>query len=159
MSMNTAFDPKTFLESTFNEASSTERIPVPAGEHNAVIEKVDCRAWQGKQDPSKSGLALDVTYALDSEAARQATGREKVTVTQGIMLDLTASGALDFSKGKNVDLGRLRDAVGLNVPGQPFGFLMLQGKVCKVVVGHKPSTKPGARPGDVFENVDAVVKL
>lgn len=152
------FDPKQFLEGTFNEASSTERIPIPAKEYTAVIESVDCRAWVGKQDPSKSGLALDVVYNIDDAEAKTLTGRDKLTIQQGIMLDLTPAKGLDFSKGRNVELGRLREAAGLNEPGKPFGFRMLQGRVVKVMVGHQPSTRPGARPGDVFENVVAVAR-
>lgn len=153
-----AFDPKAFLDMSFNEASSTERIPIPAQEHLAVISKVEVRAWTGKQDPSKSGLALDVTYEIDNPAVKELLGRDKVSIMQGIMLDLTPTGGLDFSKGKNVELGRLRDACGLNTPGAPFSFRMLEGKPVKILVGHAPSTRPGARPGDVYENVNGVVK-
>lgn len=149
------FDPKAFLDMTYNEANDTKRIPVPAGEHVAIITKVDTRTWQGREDPSKSGIALDVTYEIDSPQVKEALGRDKVTVTQGIMLDLTAEGMLDNGKGKNVDLGKLREATGLNVAGQPFGFRMLEGKVVKVLVVHDPSTK---NPGEVFSNVRAVTK-
>lgn len=150
-----AFDPKAFLDITVNEANSTERIPVPAGEHVAVIEKVDIRS--GNKD-GKDWAFLDVTYNIDSPEVKAAVGRDKVTLTQGVSLDFTPTGGLDFSKGRNVQLGRLRDSVGLNEAGKPFGFRMLEGKVLKIVVGHTPSTRPGARPGDVFENVNGFVK-
>ena len=156
--MASAFDPKQFLDMQFNDANSTQRIPIPAQEHVAVIEKVETRAWQGKADPSKSGLALDVTYTIDDPNVKALLGRDKVTVTQGIMLDITPTGGLDFSKGRNVQLGRVREACGLNTPGAPFGFRMLEGKVVKIVVGHRPSDRPGAQTGDVFEDVNAVVK-
>lgn len=153
------FDPKQFLDANYSESNDTKLIPVPVGEYTAVVEKVDTRAWQGRKDPSKSGIALDVVWAIDDPAVKEATGREKVTVTQGIMLDLTPAGGLDFSRGKNVQLGRLREALGLNQPGQPFGFRMLEGKVAKVVIGHRPAEGANARPGDVFADVTAVVKL
>lgn len=150
------FDPKQFLDATFTEASSTERIPVPQGEHRAVITAVDIRS--GNKD-GKDWSFLDVTYDIDDQAVKDKLGRDKVVLTQGIGLDFTPTGGLDFAKGRNVNLGRLRDSVGLNVPGAPFGFRMLIGKPLKIVVGHSPSTRPGAQPGDVFENVNAFVKI
>lgn len=147
------FDPAAFLDMTFNEANSTQRIPVPAQEHVVVIEKVATRKWTKRDDPSKSGLALDITYLIDDPAVKTLLGRDKVTVVQGIMLDLTESGALDFGKGKNTELGRLREATGLNAPGQPFGFRMLEGKVLKVLVSHRVD-------GDrIYEDVKGTIKM
>lgn len=152
------FDPAAFLDATLTESNSLVTVPIPVGEHLAVIEKVSTRAWQGKQDPSKSGIALDVQYIIDSPAVKEVLGRDKVTVTQGLMLDLTESGSLDMGKGKNVQLGRLRDACGLNVAGAPFNFRMLEGKPVKVVIGHRPSDRPSDPPGTVFSDVNGVVK-
>lgn len=152
---NSMFDPKTLLDATTTEANSTVRVPVDAGEHVAVIGEVAIRS--GNKD-GRDWAFLDVTYEIDSPELKAKLGRDKISLTQGVGLDFTPTGGLDYSKGKNVMLGRLREAVGLNVPGQPFGFRMLQGKVVKILVNHKPSTKPGAQPGDVFENVDAFAK-
>lgn len=150
-----AFDPKLLLDATTDQANSTERIPVPAGEHLSVIENVDVRA--GNKD-GKDWAFLDVTYNIDSQQVKETLGRQKVVLTQGIGLDFTPTGGLDYSKGRNVNLGRLREATGLNVPGQPFSFRMLVGKPLKIVVNHSPDTRPTARPGDVFENVNGFVK-
>jgi hypothetical protein len=149
--MQSAFDPKAFLDVVVTEQGSTVVTPVPPGEHIAIIEKVDTRAWQAK-DGSSSGIALDVTYNIDSPAVKEALGRSKVTVTQGIMLDLTDGGALDMGKGKNVTLNRLREAVDLNVAGKPFSFRMLEGKVVKINVQHRPD-------GDrIYNDVKGVVR-
>mgnify|MGYP001618535890 FL=1 len=148
--MASKFDAQTFLSTTFNESNSTKRAPVPAGEWTSLIEKVNVRSWQSK-DGTKSGLALDVTHNLDDAAVKQAMERDKVTITQGIMLDLTANGTLDMGKGKNVQLGRLREATGLNVAGQPFSFPMFEGKVVKVKVSHKPDPREGAAPDDILD--------
>lgn len=150
------FDPKQFLETTFSEANSTQRTPIPAKQLRSVISGVDIRS--GNKD-GKDWSFLDVTYDIDDPEVKALLGRDKVTLTQGIGLDFTPNGGLDFSKGRNVNLGRLRDAVGLNVAGQPFGFRMLVGKPLNIVVTHSPSTRPGAQPGDVFENVSAFVKI
>lgn len=152
---NSAFDPKSFLDVTVTDANSTIRVPVPAREHMSVISAVDIRS--GNKD-GKDWAFLDVTYDIDDAAVKAELGRDVIKLTQGVSLDFTPNGGLDFSKGRNVNLGRLREAVGLNKPGEPFGFRMLVGKPVKIVVGHSPSTRPGAQPGDVFENVNAWVK-
>ena len=53
------------------------------------------------------------------------------------MLDLTPSGSLDTSKGKNIGLGRLREAVGQNKPGQAFSFQNLPGLMAKITIKHR----------------------
>lgn len=153
---NSAFDPKTLLDATVTEATSTERIPVPAGEHLSVIEEVNVRS--GNKD-GKDWAFLDVTYNIDSPEVKEKLGRAKVTLTQGIGLDFTPQGGLDFSKGRNVNLGRLREAVGLNVTGQPFSFRLLAGRPIKILVSHSPDSRPQARPGDVFENVSGFTRV
>lgn len=155
--MQSAFDPKAFLDVQTTEQGSTISVPIPVGEKLAVVEKVDTRTWQSK-DGSKSGLALDVTWLIDDPATKALLGRDKVVVTQGLMIDLTESGAIDMGKGRNIALNRVRESVGLNEPGKPFSFRMLEGKVAKVVIGHRPSERPQDPPGTVFSDVVGVVR-
>lgn len=147
------FDPTTFLDMSTTDANSTQSVPVPVGEYMAVVSKVDARPWQSKQDPTKSGMALDLLWEIDDSAVKEALGRDKVTVKQGVMLDLTEAGGLDMGKGKNVGLGRLREATNLNQPGQAFSFRMLEGRMAKVSVTHRID-------GDnVYAEVKQVAKL
>lgn len=150
------FDPNTFLEMTVEDSNSTVMIPVPAGEFTGIIDKIDCRSWTSKKDPSKSGMTLDITWTVDDANVKELLGRDKVTVRQGIMLDLTDAGGLDMGKGKNVSLGRLREAVDLNQAGQPFSFKMLPGRMAKIVVSHRPNDQ---NPEQIFAEVNAVAKL
>lgn len=150
------FDPNAFLEMTVEESNSTVSIPVPAGEFVGIVDKVDVRTWTSKKDPSKSGMTLDVLWAVDDSAVKELLGREKVTVKQGIMLDLTDAGGLDMGKGKNVGLGRLREALDLNEPGKPFGFKMLPGRVGKIVVEHRSDPD---KPDVIYAEVKAVAKI
>ena len=154
--MSQMFDPNTFMDMTVQDANSTVSVPVPAGEYIAFIETVAARQWNSKDDPSKAGMALDVTWNIDDQNVKQLLERDKVTVKQGIMLDVTEHGGLDMGKGKNVGLGRLREAVGLNNPGQPFGFKMLEGRPAKIVVSHRPDPK---QPEVIYAEVKAVAKL
>lgn len=150
------FDPNQFLDQQFTEANDTKLIPVPAGEFVAVTEEAKIVPWQSKDDPSKSGLKLQVTWAIDDEGVKGVTGRDKVTVRQEIMLDLNDAGMLDFGRGKNTRLGKLRDALNLNTPGQPFSFSMIAGRVARITVGHTPNPKD---PGEVYANVNAVARM
>lgn len=149
------FDPNAFLNLTITEANSTQSVPVPVGEYTAVIEKVEPRTWQSRDDASKSGVALDVFYSIDDSNVKALLGRDKITVKQGIMLDLTDGGGLDMGKGRNISLGRLRDATGLNVPGQPFSFAQLPGRAVRVRVKHRD----GKNPGEIYSEVEGVAKL
>lgn len=150
-----AFDPKTFLDLTVTEQGSTEIIPIPVGDYVALIEKVNTRAWQKRDDPSVNGIALDVTYNLElTSAVKEIIGRDKAVVTQGITLDLTESGGLDMGKGKNVGLNRLREAVGLNRAGAPFNFRMLEGQAVKIKLGHRAGDE-----GQIYHDVKAVSKV
>ena len=131
------FNPDQFLDMQIEGQNDTKIIPVPAGEYTAMIEEVKVRQWQSKADPLKSGLTLDVQWSIDDASVKELLGRDKVTVKQGIMLDLTDAGGLDMGKGRNIGLGRLREALDLNQPGRPFSFTMLTGRVGRVSVSHR----------------------
>lgn len=147
------FDAATFFGATTTEAGETKVTPVPVGEYPAVISKLAPRPWKSKEDPTKSGVALDVTWEIDDPAVRQFLNRDKVTVVQGLMLDLQDDGkTIDWGKGRNIALNRVRDAVGLNVAGQPFAIPMLQGRVARIRVIHEPYN------GEMYAKVGAVTK-
>lgn len=146
------FDPATFLDMQVTDAMSTASVPIPQGEYNAVVEKIETRAWKAK-DNSSSGIALDITWNIDDANVKALLARDKVTVRQGIMLDLNEQGGMDTGKGRNVSLGRLREALNLNKAGVPFSFRQLVGQVGKISVTQRPD-------GDqIYNDVKGVVKL
>lgn len=147
-----SFDPQAFLDSSVSGANDTKVIPVPVGEYMGIIEKVLPRQWQSK-DGSSSGIAIDIFWLVEDANVKSYLGRETVTCKQGIMLDTTASGSLDMSKGKNIGLGRLREAVGANDPSSNFSFSMLPGLSAKISVTHRISGE------DTFAEVKGVAKL
>ena len=147
-----AFDAQAFLDATTSEVNSTKVIPVPMGEYVGVIDKVTPRQWQSK-DGSQTGIALDVIWLIEDESVKEFLGRDSVTCKQGIMLDFTPQGTVDTSEGKNVGLGRLREAVGKNNPGESFSFNMLQGLMAKVSVHHR------VVGDDTFAEVKAVARM
>lgn len=144
-----SFDPQAFLDASITEVNDTKIIPVPMGEYLGVIEKMSPRQWQSK-DGTQSGIALDLVWIVEDQDVRDFLGRDTVTVKQGIMLDMLPSGGLDMSKGKNIGLGRLREAVGMNKPGEAFSFQNLPGQMAKITVKHRLVEE------DVFAEVKAV---
>lgn len=147
-----SFDAQSFLDASVSGTNDTKIVPVPVGEYMGVIDKVTPRQWQSK-DGSTTGIALDVFWLVEDQGVKEYLGRDTVNCKQGIMLDLTPQGGLDMSKGKNVGLGRLREAVGKNNPGEPFSFAMLPGSAAKISVAHRVAND------DVFAEVKQVAML
>jgi hypothetical protein len=115
--MSGVFDPDTFMQEEVEGANDTVYPTLPAGEYTGMISKVEPRQTEGKD--GKTFYPCDITWELMNVDPKILAdlGRDKATVRQSIFLDLTDSGTLDLGKGKNVQLGRLREAVGLNTGG------------------------------------------
>ena len=156
MSDNSIFDPDMLLNEQFAEANSTTRMPVPEGEYVGMVKDIKVRVVNSK-DGTRSFPVVDITWDLDDQNLREAMDRKEVTCRQGIMLDVTANGGLDMSKGKNVSLGRLREALNMNTPGQSFSFAMLPGAgPATVSVKHRHADND---PEIVYDEVKAVAKI
>jgi hypothetical protein len=136
------FNPETFLGTTHTEAADTSLLPVPEGEYTAVSSPISAESLRqfdirrGERAGTK-GMSLDVEWTVNDEEIKKLLGRTP-KVRQSIMLDLTADGnGIDFGKGRNVGLGRLRAALGQNQNGQPWNFSMLGNQVARVKVKHR----------------------
>jgi hypothetical protein len=152
--MSSTFDPAAFLDQSISGTLDTKMTPCPEGEFIAVIESVNPRPWNSK-DGTKAGVALDVLWANDDAGVKQQLGRDKILVKQGIMLDLDATGQrLDVSKGKNINLGRLREALDMNDASQPFSFNMLPGNAARARVTHRMDQNGE----DVYADIKMVTK-
>lgn len=147
-----SFDADAFLQSSITDALDTKVIPCPMGEFQGIVESIKPRQWQSK-DGTQTGIALDIFWLVEDEGVKAQLGRKEVKVKQGIMLDTTPQGGLDTAAGKNIGLGRLREAVNLNEPGQPFSFAMLPGLAAKIKVDHRIVGE------DTYAEVKAVAKL
>lgn len=133
-----AFDATAFVNTVYQDAASTEMINVPEGQYVGSITKLNPRSVQ---IDGEDRVVVDVTFEIQDMdgAVAAATGRDKNTVRMGLFLDMTGSGndqRLDLSRGRNVALGRLRDALGQNDPGKPWNFNNLIGGVCRIDVSH-----------------------
>jgi hypothetical protein len=150
------FDPNAILNSTITDANSTVAVPVPAGEFLAFLEELKIEPWQSKDDPTKAGLSFQGTWNIDDAGVKAQLERDKVTVRQQFYLDLTESGGLDMGKGKNVQLGKLREAFDMNKPGEPFSIMAMQGRPAKIVVAHRVNPK---NTEQIFAEVKAVARV
>jgi hypothetical protein len=125
------FNPDTFMNTEITDASATSFPTVPESEYIAFVKEIKPRS-------TDSGKAiLDLTWSIDDAAVEAATGMKNPTVRQSIFLDITESGGLDNGKGKNVALGRVREALNQNQAGKPWAPGMLIGGVAKITVKHR----------------------
>lgn len=128
------FDPNSFMAQTVDGELDTQVQLVPEGEYPAMIESIEAEkdfrhgiVGEGKKTAGATWANFSPRFVLQAPEVAAELGREKVVVAhEGIFLDLDSTGNLDFSKGKNVNLGQLRDAVGQNKPG-PWSFSNLSG--------------------------------
>lgn len=126
------FSPESFLDATITEPSATSFEPIPPGEYPAMIDEI--KFSNGTSKDGNQWSRLDIVWTIEDEALRERLGRKKLVSRQGIMLDFLDTGGLDMSKGRNINLGRLREAVDLNRAGEAFSFRMLQGRRAKVKI-------------------------
>lgn len=146
------FDPNAFMNASFSEANDTQYVQVPEGEYQATVDKVEAKVV-GTETPRP---ILNLSWKITDPAVQTATGRAENYVRQTIWLDVTEAGGLDFGKGKNVGLGKLREALGQNKPGQSWAPGMLVGGVAVVKVKHSIDRRDGVT---INAEVNAVTKL
>lgn len=132
------FDPQAFLDVSMEEALEKREV-LPVGDYTAVIGEVSARAWTGKKDPTKSGIAWDIPLTIDVPAELQASLglASTLTLKDSIMLDLTDGGTIDTGKGKNGRLRMYREALDMNKPGEGFSARKMQGQVLTVKISHE----------------------
>lgn len=136
----------------------TALMPHPEGEFTGQIgiEEKDIEIKQDTTAEGKAWAKLNLKiHTLDpSKDVENVMGR-KPTVMASFWLDLTDGGQLDVGKGRNITLGQLRDAVGLNVAGQPFRWRDLAGKTLRYRVKHT-AAKDGS--GRIYANAENFVR-
>ena len=155
--MTSQFDPNQFLDATTTEAL-IKRPPLPAGSSFiAEVGEIKAVSWQGKKDVTQSGIRFDVPLKIDvttdPAVVTALGGITSVTITDGIMVDTTDAGGIDMAPGKNAKLRRYREALGLNVPGQPFSPRAMQGRMIRVKIKHDPYE------GEIYDKIDSVAKV
>jgi hypothetical protein len=132
---DSTFSPEQFLQASYSQSTDTKLIPVPEGETMGQITKLLPRFGQGKE---KDRTILDVFWEVLDDNARQVTGQDHPQVRQSLFLDIGANGSIDMSRGKNVQLGKLREALGQNADGKPWAPSMMMGGMARLSIKQRP---------------------
>src|SRR5690242_11516909 len=157
----TTFNPDQFLQASYTEATDTHGLLCPEGDWRAQVSKLAVRTNKSKD--GNEYTAMDIVWEIIDDEARKHAGAEgdtKLFCRQGGILDLIeASGGtkvLDFGRGKNVMLGRLREAFHQNHSGKPWSPSMMVGQMGIVKVKHRPNPDDPEVP---YADVKAVSEL
>jgi len=109
------FSPDDLLTMQTEGEMATSLPPIPEQEYPAMVVKLDPRSGVSGKTGEPYNI-LDVTWEIDDEEVREIVGIPNPTARQSIFLDVNDQG-LELGPGKNIQLGRLREAVGQNGPG------------------------------------------
>lgn len=118
------FDPATFMQQTVDAPMATQIKQPPEGEYLAVIDDFDEKAFRTvsvkKADSPRFGQDIPIfrcPFVLQSDEKLADIGRDKVVVGKDYWLDIDGNGRLVVDEQSNIDLGRLRKALGQNTTG------------------------------------------
>lgn len=143
------FDPDTFVNQETTDANATTFDPIPEGEYVAMIT----RAPAVREVGNEGRVVMDVTWEIDDEELKQKLERDRLTVRQSVFLDIE-DGKLATGKNKNVQLGKLRDALGQNKPGKSWKPSDLEGAgPARIQVSHRE------RDGITYDQVARVTAM
>lgn len=134
------FDPNEFMQQQIDtpaEGLQTELKLCPEGEYRAMIDDFDGTAFEYFEFTYKKGpnagmpgsmTKLNLPFKItDDQRLVNELGRDNTTVRKSITLDFDpTTQKLDFGTNKNLELNRVRFAVGQDAPG-PWGFPQLRG--------------------------------
>lgn len=155
------FDINALTEAPVNEAMSTNPLICPEGEWTAVVASPDeggIAAWLREVDTKRGKqLIFQLPWSILDDAVKTQLKRDTVIVRQDIWLDVGPDGkTLLTSEGTNVDLGRIRLALGQQaMPGWNLSKLIGAGPA-KIMVGHRTDRNDRSRK---FAEVRRVAKI
>ena len=146
------FDPDAFLNTEVDGALATTIPPIPEDDFRATVDSVVARSFETKKGETRH--VLEITWEILDESVKEVTKLDKPTARQTVWLDITPQGSIDMSEGRNVGLGRVREAVGQNGSG-PWSPAMLVGSVALVHIVNTPASDGSE---DVYNNVKKVAR-
>ena len=146
-----SFNPDTFVNVEYEESIDTTITPIPVGEWSASSNSIKFRKINTKDGER---AVMDVTWELLEEGVRKETGLDHPTCRQTVFLDLNDAGGLDMSKGKNRQLGLLREALGQNSNAR-WSPGMIEGQMATVTVVHNADRED---PEIIYSNIKKVTK-
>lgn len=158
------FDAKAFVTQTTDKANSTVYVAIPEGDYKPMmIETGDVSEWirenEIRRGPNAGStlVSLEIPVEILDDNLRSKMGLPKITSRYRMILDFDSAGNLDFSEGKNVKLGKLRDVLNQNDPGKPWSPSMLSG--AGPFAGHVVQTSAKDNPEQKYSEISRVTKL
>lgn len=133
---DSTFNPEQFLGTTTEETGPTAYTPVPIGEWLGTCTKIVARSGVSPKT-NETWHMLNVTWEFKDPKVLEVTKGEAAFANQSFFLDLKEGGILDFGVNKNVQLSRLRDAVGQQRTGRPWAPAHLVGTTAICMVAHE----------------------
>ena len=149
MSDLSTFDPDLFLGGEIEGGFETSYERVPAGEFSAMIEDVKVRKINTENGEQ---AVMDITWLILDEEVKKETELERPTCRQGVFLDVNKKGGLERGKNKNVGVGRLLEALGMD-KGAKWSPEGLKSSTAVIRVEHKPNKDDPENP---YANVTKV---
>ena len=148
-----AFDVASFLNTVYEAPFQTKRALVPEGEYSAYIKSFEIAI--GKRPGT---LSCRFTILIDDKELCIEQNRDEVTMQPMIFLDVDPDdmSVLLYGTNQNVQLGRIRAALGQNDPTQAWNFGMLEGAgPIMIKVTHKAGkdAQTGEATGEIFDQV------
>lgn len=148
------FDPEAFLDTTVDAPMETKRTPIPEGDqYIGTIKDLKLRT-------AKDRVIADITWSVlnvPEEVKARLGFQTDPTSRQSIFLDFDGNGRLATGPNMNVQLGRLREALGQNQPGMAWKMLMLKGAGPAQL---KVSNRPDPRDASIiYDEVASVTRL
>jgi hypothetical protein len=145
------FNPDQFLAASVTTAHDTKIARVPDGIYDGQVKKLEFRTLEASADNPERTI-MEVIWSVLDPKVKEITGIEEPTVRQSIWLDLGPTGALLTDKGKNVGLGKLREALGQNKQGKAWAPSHLVGGRAKISVKGVTNKKDG----EIYAQVEKV---
>lgn len=124
------FSADAFMGTEVEGVGETEYTPIPEAEYTALIKEV-------KADTTPKGNPfLELIWIIDDQGVRDLIGMDEPTVRQTLWLDINDGGGLEFGKNKNIQLNKVRSALGQN-DGKPWSPNMMRGQPATVLIKHR----------------------
>lgn len=157
-----AFDPSKFSQ-PITGAMSTEYEIVPEGDFTLMVGDYDEATWFRSQTftnddgTTRDAVSVSIPMEILDDNVRAKMGRERVFSRYQFFLDMDAEGNIDFTQGKNVKLGRLRQVLDQNDPSLAWSFPLLAGK--GPFKGHNKVTSSKKNPEQKFAEISRVTTM
>lgn len=130
------FDADAFLNQEVDANFESEFTPIPEGDFEAQIFKVEVNTYVAKKgdDKGQEKPFLNLIWRINDPEVTEATGMTDPQVKQAVFLDFS-DGVLEEGTNKNIMLGKLREIGELTK--NPFRLTDLEGVSAIVKVKHR----------------------